>query len=186
MDWTMSAFFEDAFHRHASRVDFDLADPPEHWPPEDARRLRRSQPRAVVQRLPPKHDHVRAADLVNGRSQHARRPNAVNDLKRGIGDEDRFIRTHGERVLERILGGFGTDAQSNDRPTIGFFLLERALNRVLIERVDDQRRLPPCDLPVLGNFHFRFRVRHLLDAGNDFQVFLREDLRFWLAPSLRG
>jgi hypothetical protein len=47
-------------------------------------------------------------------------------------------------------------------------LLKRAFNRVLIERVDNQWRVPPRDLPILG-FDFRFRVRDLFDAGDDFQ-----------------
>ena len=33
---------------------------------------------------------------------------------------------------------------------------------------DDQRRLPPCDVPVLGSY-LRLRVGHLLDTGNNFQ-----------------
>ncbi len=53
-------------------------------------------------------------------------------------------------------------------PTVGFLLLERAFDRVLVEWIDDQRRIPPCDFSSFG-FHFRFRVGHLLDTGDDFQ-----------------
>ena len=72
-------------------------------------------------------------------------------------------------MLERLPGGLGSDAQRRDRAAGRFLLLERAFDRILVERVDDQRRVPPCDCPSLG-FYLRFRVGYLLDTGDDFQV----------------
>ena len=74
-------------------------------------------------------------------------------------------------MFERFLRGLGTHTQRSDGSTRGFLLLKRAFDRVLVERVDDQRRVPPRDLPTLG-FDFRLRVGYLLDTCDDFQVVL--------------
>jgi hypothetical protein len=72
-----------------------------------------------------------------------RRADGIEIIQRWIRNEDCFIRAHGKRVLERLLRGLGSDAQSGDCSASRFLLLKRAFDRVLVERVDDQRRVAP-------------------------------------------
>ena len=73
-----------------------------------------------------------------------------------------------------LMGRFNRKPSSKESPAgdrraaVGFTLLKRAFDRVLVERVDDQRRVPRIDLPILG-FDFRLRVRDLFNACDYFQ-----------------
>ena len=106
-----------------------------------------------------------------------RRADSVEGVERRVGDQYGFIRAHGERVFQRILRGLGSNAQGCHCAASGFLLLKRAFDSVLVERVDDQRRVPPRYLPALG-FDFRLRVRDLFDTCDDFQDVLLVKILF--------
>jgi hypothetical protein len=133
----LSALFNHAIDSHGSIFNLDLPGQPQHWPPKDARGLRRCKTSSVIERLPTEHDHVHATNLLNCRGKDTGSALRVNVFKGRIGNKDGVIRTHGEGVLERLLGGFRPDAQRRDRATLGFLLLKRALHRVLIEWINN-------------------------------------------------
>ena len=93
--------------------------------------------RADLRRLPVLLHHVipeefsvyvrhRRHDLAarEGGGQHAGCTGRIQLIERRVRDKDGFIRTHGQGVLQRLLGGFRSDAQRRDCATaVGFLLL---------------------------------------------------------------
>jgi len=145
-----------------------LAGQPKHGPPQQAGGLRRSEAGAIIEGLAAKDHQVSVTDFLNGCRQDACCTLRIEVAERRVGDQDGLVGTHGQGVFERFFGCFWANAQCDNGSALGFFLLQCALNGVLVKGVDDQGRIPPGDLPIFG-FDFGFGVGHLFDTGDDFQ-----------------